>query len=214
VGEIISIYHLHLKLSRVKTMREEPSTAKKLSSRHQKCVSSGFTRERCKRNHDFIIKRAWNERSCSIYHGIGDEMEQSARQKQPLAVQSRKNWKDEHKPRQVVITENETMNVIASKTREFKRTLYSETFKLKTVVRAFFRREGSTVREEIIADEQSSTEILKPDEFMYRPSAPNIRRKAICEEIEKCIVQKGAGSLRSLRSDLIVAANLKTWQLI
>ena len=213
MGKIISIYHLHLKLRRVKTMREEPSTTKKLSSRHQKCVSSGFSRERCKRNHDFI-KRAWNERSCSIYRGIGDEMEQSERQKQPLASQSRENGKDEYKPRQVVITENETMNLIASKTRKFKRTLYSETFKLKTVVRAFFSREGSTVREEITADEQSSTEILKPDEFMYRPNAPNIRRKAICDEIEKCIVQSGAGSLRSLRSDLIVAANLKTWQLI
>ena len=106
------------------------------------------------------------------------------------------------------------MNLVASKTREFKRTLYSESFKLKTVVRAFFRREGSRVREEIIADEQSSAEILKPDEFMYRPNAPNIRRKAICDEIEKCILQSGVGSLRSLRSDLIVAANLKTWQLI
>ena len=213
MGEIISIYHLHLKLSRVKTMREEPSTTKKLSSRHQKCVSSGFTRERCKRKHDFI-KRAWNERSCSIYHGIGDEMEQSERQKQPSALQSREKGKDEYKTRQVVITENETMNVVASKTREFKRTLYSETFKLKTVVRAFFRREGSTVQEEIMADEQLSAEILKPDEFMYRPNAPNIRRKAICDEIEKCIVQSDTGSLRSLRSDLIVAANLKTWQLI
>ena len=141
-------------------------------------------------------------------------MEQSERQKQPLALQSRENGKDEYKPRQVVITENETMNLIASKTRTFKRTLYSETFKLKTLVRAFFSREGSRVREETIADEQSSTEILKPDEFMYRPNAPNIRRKAICDEIEKCIVQSGAGSLRSLRSDLIVAANLKTWQLI
>ena len=92
MGKIISIYHLHLKLRRVKTMREEPSTTKKLSSRYQKCVSSGFTRERCKRKHDFI-KRAWNERSCSIYHGIGDEMEQSERQKQPLALQSRENGK-------------------------------------------------------------------------------------------------------------------------
>ena len=113
-------------------------------------------------NHDFI-KRAWNERSCSIYHSIWDEMEQSERQKQPLALKSRENGKDEYKPRQVVITENETMNLITSKTRELKRTLYSETFNLKTVVRAFFSREGSTVREEIIADEQSSTEILKPD---------------------------------------------------
>lgn len=130
---------------------------------------------------------------------------------QPYKVEKTEN---ENKPRQVVITENETMNLIASKTRTFKRTLYSETFKLKTLVRAFFSREGSRVREETIADEQSSTEILKPDEFMYRPNAPNIRRKAICDEIEKCIVQSGAGSLRSLRSDLIVAANLKTWQLI
>ena len=84
-------------------------------------------------NHDFI-KRAWNERSCSIYHSVWDEMEQSERQKQPLALQSRENGKDEYKPRQVVITEKETMNIITLKTREFKQTLYSETFKIKTVV--------------------------------------------------------------------------------
>lgn len=195
-------------------MREEPSTVKKLSNRRQEYVPSGFTRERCKRKHDFT-KRAWTERPYSINHGIEDiKLEQSERQKQPLALQNRENGEVGYKPRQVVITENDTMNLIASKTREFKRTLYSETFKLKTVVRAFFSREGSTVREEIIADEESSTEILKPDQFMYRPNAPNIRRKAICDEIEKCIVQSGSGSLRSLRSDLIVAANLKTWQLI
>lgn len=101
--------------------------------------------------------------------------------------------------------------LITSKTKGIRRSL-SENFKHRTVVKSGCNSNDS-ISEEIIEDERLAVVYLNADEYIYRPYAPNTRRKAICDEIEKGIVQKG-GSLRSLRRDLIVAVNLSNWHLL
>ena len=101
--------------------------------------------------------------------------------------------------------------IISSKAKGFRHSL-SENFKHRTIVK-FGRNSNDTTKEEIIDEERVTVNYLNAEEYMYRPYAPNTRRKAICDEIEKCIVQTG-GTLRSLRRDLIVAVNLSNWHLL
>ena len=100
--------------------------------------------------------------------------------------------------------------IILSKTQGIRRS-FSENFKHRTVVKSVHK--NLTTSEEIIEEQRLTVNSLNADEYMYRPNAPNTRRKAICDEIEKCIVQIG-GTLRSLRRDLIVAVNLSDWNLL
>ena len=101
--------------------------------------------------------------------------------------------------------------LILPKTREIRRS-FSENFKLRTIAKSTRNLNGTT-SEEIIEEQRLTVVSLNADEYMYRPNAPNTRRKAICDEIEKCIVQTG-GTLRSLRRDLIVDVNLSNWYLL
>lgn len=110
-----------------------------------------------------------------------------------------------------VLQRNDSVKkLIASKTQGIRRS-FSESFKHRTVVTGCST--NSTAREEIIEEERLAAVFVSGDEYIYNPCAPSKRRKAICDEIEKCILQKGA-TLRSLRRDLIVAVNLTNWHLL
>ena len=114
-------------------------------------------------------------------------------------------------PRPVLQRNDSVKKLIASKTQGIRRP-FSESLKHRTVVKSACSPNG-TVREEIIEEERLAAVFVSVDEYIYNPYAPNTRRKAICDEIEKRILQKG-GTLRSLRRDLIVAVNLTNWHLL
>lgn len=119
--------------------------------------------------------------------------------------------KDGKHPRPVLQRNESVKKLIASKTPGIRRS-FSESFKHRTVVKSDCNPNG-TAREEIIEEEPLTAVIVSADEYIYKPYAPNTRRKAICDEIEKCILQNGS-TLRSLRRDLIVAVNLTNWHLL
>ena len=113
------------------------------------------------------------------------------------------------KYRRPVLQRNDSVKkLIASKTQGIRRP-FSESLKHRTVVKSACSPNG-TAREEIIEEERLTAVFGRADEYIY---VPNTRRKAICDEIEKGILQKGA-TLRSLRRDLIVAVNLTNWHLL
>ena len=104
------------------------------------------------------------------------------------------------------------MKLITSKTQGIHRSL-TQSFKHRTVVKSTHNLNEKT-RETIIEEDCLTAALsLNSDEYIYRRNAPNTRRNAICDEIEKCIVQNG-GTLRSTRRDLIVNVNLSNWNLI
>lgn len=114
-------------------------------------------------------------------------------------------------PRSVLQRNDSLKKLITSKTQGIRRP-FSETLKHRTVVTSACSPNG-TAREEIIEEEYLTAVFVSADEYIYNPYAPNTRRKAICDEIERGILQKGA-TLRSLRRDLIVAVNLTNWHLL
>ena len=119
--------------------------------------------------------------------------------------------KDGKHPRLTLQRNDSVKKLLASKTQGMRRS-FSESFKHRTVVKSSCSPNG-TAREEIIEEERLTVVTVSTDEYIYRPYAPTTRRKAICDEIEKCILQNGA-TLRSLRRDLIVAVNLTNWHLL
>ena len=194
-------------------MRGEGQTMLKTSSQSQQCHEFAMPesmRKICKRHQD-SVKLAWSENSSPwIHFGSNVASDRQCTQRKSNASQHGVDKKDGNRIKSI-LQGNDAMKLIASKTRGFRRS-FSESFKLRTVVKAY-RDGASAATEEIADDVNSSSGILKPDEFIYRPHAPNARRKAICDEIEKCIVQNG-GTLRSLRRDLVVAVNLTNWHLL
>ena len=114
-------------------------------------------------------------------------------------------------PRSVLQRNDSLKKLIASKTQGIRRP-FSESLNHRTLVTSVCSPSG-TAREEIIEEERPTVVFVSADQYIYNPYAPNTRRKAICDEIEKSILQKGA-TLRSLRRDLIVAVNLTNWHLL
>lgn len=119
--------------------------------------------------------------------------------------------KDGKQMKPILQRNDSVKKLITSKTKGIRRSL-SENFKHRTIVKSGCNSNGA-ISEEIIEEGRLTVVYLNADEYIYRPYAPNTRRKAICDEIEKCIVQNG-GTLRSLRRDLIVAVNLSNWHLL
>ena len=103
------------------------------------------------------------------------------------------------------------MMKIASKAQEIHCSL-SETFKQRTVVKSISHLNGKS-REEIFEEDSLTVARSNANAYTYRTGALKARRNAICDEIDKCIVQTG-GKLRSMRGDLIVDVNLSNWNLI
>ena len=186
--------------------------AKTISKQYQGCDIPGLVIQTSKKHHD-LVKRAWPENFYWVHHGVNDTLDRCGTQRKSDDSQISEKRKDGNRIKSM-LQGNEAVQLIASKTRGFRRS-FSEHFTLKTVVKAYSDGESIATREEIIIDERSTAGVrmLEPDEFIYRPNAPNTRRKAICDEIEKCIIQNG-GTLRSLRRDLVVAVNLTNWHLL
>lgn len=104
------------------------------------------------------------------------------------------------------------MKLITSKTQGIHRSL-TQSFKHRTVVKSAHNLNEKTREKIVEVDCLTAALSLNSDGYIYRRNAPNTRRNAICDEIEKCIVQNG-GTLRSTRRDLIVNVNLSNWNLI
>ena len=124
---------------------------------------------------------------------------------------SKTDYDKDGKQRKPVLQRNASFkNKITSTTKDIRRSLL-ENFKHSSIVK-LSHSNGST-REEITGDDNHKVVYFNASEYMYRPYASNTRRKAICDEIEKYIVQNG-GTLRPMRSDLIVAVSLSNWHLL
>ena len=125
----------------------------------------------------------------------------------------RAEYSRDDKQMKPVLQRNDSLKtIITSKTRGIRRSL-TESSKRGTIVKSGCGLNRATTREEIIKGESIAVVYLNADEYFYKPYARNTRRKAICDEIEKCIVLNG-GTLRSLRRDLIVSVNLSNWHLL
>lgn len=158
-------------------------------------------------NHD--LKFAWLERSISWlpFQATVPSIKQTSNACS-LKIELDKGGKY---PRSVLQRNDSVKKLIASKTQGIRRSI-SESLKQRTVVTSGYSL-NDAAREKIIKEDHLTAVFVSAEEYIYSPYAPNRRRKAICDEIEKCILQKGA-TLRSLRRDLIVAVNLTNWHLL
>ena len=172
--------------------------------RSKGCALRKPGRRSCKKHQDFS-KLAWSENSSFIRTGANVTSDRSG-------IQTNRN--DSQKS----VDTRKHGNYTGPKSQgddSLKRGLrryFSESFKLRTFVKAFHEEKGST-SEKTVEEDDSPDRILTPDEFIYRAHAPNTRRNAICDEIEKCITQHG-GMLRSQRRDLVLAVNLSNLHLL
>ena len=190
-------------------MKREQILQKTISEQGQEYATTELVRKPCKK-HQGLVKLAWSEKSSWIHNRVNATSDRSGTQTKPNTFQSNEDRKDGIRMKSI-FQSNDAVKLIVSKTWGLRRS-FSESFKLRTVVKTFRDGEGTT-SEEILDDKRSFSDILRPEEFIYRAHAPYTRRKAICDEIEKCIVLNG-GTLRSLRRDLIVAVNLTNWHLL
>lgn len=192
------------------TIWGKQSLRKTISEQSEALAILNFVGKPCKMHQDFT-KLVWSEKSSCAHYGAVNSLDRCGTQTKTSVSQTNVVKKGELTQNRPILPGNDAFKLIVSKTRGFRRSL-SDTFKLRTIVKV--NREGeSKTTEEVIDDEHSSVDILRPDEYIYRTTAPNTRRKAICDAIEKRIVQNG-GMLRSLRRDLVVAINLTNWKLL
>lgn len=193
------------------TMRIEQLLRDKMLQQSQGCAVSEKGRGSCKKHQDFS-KLAWSENSSYIRTEVNVTSDLDGVQTRTNVFTKSVDKKNaNHMHTGSKSQGDDGLKLTFSKTRGLGGYL-SESFKLRTVVKAF-RDEKDSTSEETEEDDDSPESILKPDEFIYRAHAPNTRRKAICDEIEKCIVQHG-GMLRSQRRDLVLAVNLSNLHLL
>ena len=193
------------------TIRIEQFLRDKMLQQSQGCAISKSGRSSCKKHEDFS-KLAWSENSSCVRTEVNVTSDLDGVQtKTNVFTKSVDKKSGNHMHTGSKSQGDDGLKLTFSKTRELGGYL-SESFKLRTVVKAF-RDEKDSTSEETEEDDDSPESILKPDEFIYTAHAPNTRRKAICDEIEKCIVQHG-GMLRSQRRDLVLAVNLSNLHLL
>ena len=193
------------------TIRVEQILRDKMLQQSQGRAISKSGRSSCKKHQDFS-KLAWPENSSCIRTEVNVTSDLDGIQTKTDVFKKsidKNNGSHVHTGSKSQ-GDGDGLKLTFSKTRGLGGYL-SESFKLQTLVKTFHDEKGSTSEE--TEDDDSPESILKPDEFIYRAHAPNTRRKAICDEIEKCIVQHG-GMLRSQRRDLVLAVNLSNLHLL